>query len=507
MHQDRGIEQRTCKHLRAYLGDAAETQRLGAAALSGPPPKPARPAGESDAQDDPSPPLLLAQKWDNELDLTGWWVSEKLDGVRAYWDGTQFISRLGNKFFAPAWFTEKLPATPLDGELWGGRKRFQRTVGIVKRQDESDLWRELSYQVFDAPAHGGVFEERLDFIALIVQASNVDWLQAHPHSRCEGTHQLRAELARVEGLGGEGLMVRQPQSRYEAGRSNTLIKLKSFHDAEARVLAHVPGAGRHKGRLGALLVELEDGTPFNVGTGFSDAQRNHPPAIGSIITFRYQELSDAGVPRFPSYVGERIDGQFHRPPSRAGDTPAPPSSLTREKPMTLRRFEMTEADTRYFWEIETQGLSQTIRFGTFDQKRNVFEDTDEARSNTAEKIADKLGKGFVEVTSDSASARARDPFEDKEQKASQAVPAPKAPLPAVPAAPAREDGARYFELIEGTAAKFWEIRVDGVSFFTRYGKIGTQGQMTQKDFSSEAKAQAEADKLITEKTKKGYTEQ
>src|SRR6185312_4900337 len=131
--------------------------------------------------------------------------------------------------------------------------------------------------------------------------------QPHTHVLCTDVPCLRAELARIEALGGEGVMLRQPGSRYEAGRSSTLLKVKTFHDAEARVIEHLPGTGRHKGRLGALSVELPDGTRFSVGTGFSDAERNHPPAVGSVVTFRYQELSDGGVPRFPSYVGIRHD--------------------------------------------------------------------------------------------------------------------------------------------------------------------------------------------------------
>ena len=102
-------------------------------------------------------------------------------------------------------------------------------------------------------------------------------------------------------------MLRQPGSLYEVGRSSTLLKVKTFHDAEAIVIGHQGGAGKHKGRLGALAVKLADGTEFAVGTGFSDEQRDNPPPVGSTITFRYQELSDAGVPRFPSFVGVRVD--------------------------------------------------------------------------------------------------------------------------------------------------------------------------------------------------------
>jgi DNA ligase-1 len=97
-------------------------------------------------------------------------------------------------------------------------------------------------------------------------------------------------------------MLREPGSSYVAGRSATLLKVKSFHDADARVIGHQPGNGRHQGRLGALLVELANGTRFAVGTGFTDRQREQPPVIGATITFRYQELTDGGVPRFPSFV-------------------------------------------------------------------------------------------------------------------------------------------------------------------------------------------------------------
>ncbi|WP_163783466.1 DNA ligase [Myxococcus vastator] len=306
-NQSVGIERRTCKHLRRVRGDDAEDARIGGDA-SGAPAVPARPARSTAAGDDAkAPPLLLAQSWENDVDLTGWWMSEKLDGVRAYWDGKQFWSRLGNAFLAPEWFTAGLPDFPLDGELFGGRKRFQRTVSIVRRQDRSDDWKELAFVAFDAPGVVGAFEARLERCRQWMEEAKPPHAQWHAHARCDGTPHLRAELARVEALGGEGLMLRQPGSRYEAGRSHTLLKVKSFKDDEARVVGHVAGAGRHKGRLGALEVELRNGTRFSVGTGLSDAERASPPPVGAIITFRYQELSNDGVPRFPSYVGVRVD--------------------------------------------------------------------------------------------------------------------------------------------------------------------------------------------------------
>src|SRR5438105_3659935 len=148
-NQSVAIERRTCKHLRRLRGDAAEEARIGGAL----PARPVRAAAEGDEA--AGPPLLLAATWDSATDLAGWWMSEKLDGVRAYWDGRQFLSRLGNRFHAPDWFVAGLPDVPLDGELWLQRKSFQRTVSIARRQDKSDHWKELRFLVFDAPAAGG----------------------------------------------------------------------------------------------------------------------------------------------------------------------------------------------------------------------------------------------------------------------------------------------------------------------------------------------------------------
>lgn len=313
-NQSHSIERRTCKHLRKLRGDAAETARIGSdsslpmtrAAASGTRSTVAPKAKES------APPVLLAHSYSEivpAVDPTGWWMSEKLDGVRAWWDGRRFLSRLGNVYHAPTWFTAGLPEFPLDGELWLARKQFQRCVAIVRRQDANELWRQIRYVVFDAPSHDAAFEGRLRQCEELMTRSRHEFALAHPHIVCTGTEHLRSELARVEALGGEGLMLRQPASRYIAGRSTTLLKVKSFLDAEARIIGHTRGTGRHAGRLGALEVELPNGVRFSVGTGLSDAERDQPPAIGSLITFRYQELSTDGVPRFPSFVGVRDDAE------------------------------------------------------------------------------------------------------------------------------------------------------------------------------------------------------
>ena len=305
-NQSIAIESRTCKHLRKLRGDESEEARIGV-------PLPQRPGkAERSGKNGSSsaPPLLLANNWDSVTDVSGWWLSEKLDGVRAYWNGQRFLSRQGNTYHAPSWFIKNLPATPLDGELWVGRQQFQKTVSIVRRQDQSDLWKDVRFLVFDAPAESGGFEKRMDVLRSLLAGTPDKHVRMVEQSRCQGISHLQKELARILALGGEGIMARQPGSVYESGRSATLLKVKKFHDAEAVVIGHDAGRGKHKGRLGALRVQLADGTEFSVGTGMSDTEREYPPPPGTMITFRYQELSDRGVPRFPSFLRVRSDTEF-----------------------------------------------------------------------------------------------------------------------------------------------------------------------------------------------------
>src|SRR5712675_752901 len=201
-NQSIAIEKRSCKHLRKLRGDAAEETRTGGAL----PQRPGKTAADG-TEEDAGPPLLLAESWDTATDLTDWWMSEKLDGVRAYWNGKQFLSRQGNIYHAPDWFIEGLPAMPLDGELWIDRKKFQRTVSIVRRQDKSELWREVKFLVFDAPAATGAFEDRLALVRDALAARTAKFAEPLAHALCRDVEHLRAELARVEALGGEGLML------------------------------------------------------------------------------------------------------------------------------------------------------------------------------------------------------------------------------------------------------------------------------------------------------------
>jgi DNA ligase-1 len=254
-----------------------------------------------------APSLLLAKVWDPSINPTGWWMSEKYDGLRGYWDGRNLWTRQGNLIHAPDYFRAELPRDiALDGELWIGHGKFEETVSIVRSETPDVRWKRVHFMVFDAPQAKGAFEERMQFLRATLPDGN-QFVRIVAQTRCEGAAQLIAERDRVVRSGGEGVMLRQPGSAYESGRSGTLLKVKPYDDAEATVIAHEPGQGKFAGKLGALHVRTDDGREFSIGSGFTDAQRESPPPVGTVITYRFEGLTAKGLPRFPSYLRIRRD--------------------------------------------------------------------------------------------------------------------------------------------------------------------------------------------------------
>ena len=252
-------------------------------------------------------PVMLAHTWDEKVDIKGWWMSEKFDGVRGYWTGQALISRAGNIFHAPAWFTTNFPSMPLDGELWMGRQQFSELVGIIRHKKPDADWAKVRYLIFDAPEAAGGFEKRLEFARRWFRQHENPYVEVVEQQICKDEAQLRAKLREVEARGGEGVMLRKPGSPYTVGRSYDLLKVKSHEDTEAKVIGHLPGSGKHAGRLGALLVELPNGVQFAIGTGFTDKERENPPPVGSVVTFKYYGFHKSGIPRFASYLRIRED--------------------------------------------------------------------------------------------------------------------------------------------------------------------------------------------------------
>ena len=261
----------------------------------------------------PAPSLMLANVYRDGTILADYWVSEKYDGVRGYWDGQALRTRGGERVAAPTWFTAGWPKEPMDGELWAGHGQFARAVSTVRQQTPNDAaWRTLRFMVFDLPAHGGTFTERIPALNGLVSRIDQLWVQAVPQSKVASPQALRSLLDKTVKNGGEGLMLHRGASLYKGLRSDDLLKLKTHEDSEAQVVAHLPGQGKHAGSLGALLVEIPaaDGKPaqrFKLGTGFSDVQRQNPPAIGARVTYRFRGLNDSGIPRFASFMRVRED--------------------------------------------------------------------------------------------------------------------------------------------------------------------------------------------------------
>jgi len=260
---------------------------------------------------EPVPSLMLADIYRHGMPLDDYWVSEKYDGLRGYWDGHQLWTRGGERIVAPPWFTAPLPSVPLDGELWAGRGNFNLAQSTLRSQIPNDAaWHEIRFMVFDMPAQPGNFTARLSALRKLLPIVDAPWVVPVAQQMATTHVALQALLDKTVRMGGEGLMLHRGGSLYRGERNADLLKFKPHDDAEARVVGHVAGRGRNEGRLGALLVETSEGHRFKLGSGFTDAERLHPPAIGAWVTYRYNGANPSGVPRFARFMRVRDDIAF-----------------------------------------------------------------------------------------------------------------------------------------------------------------------------------------------------
>lgn len=249
---------------------------------------------------------LLANVASPDIDPRPYLISEKFDGVRGLWDGHTLRSRAGNVIAAPPWFLARLPKQALDGELWMARGQFEKLSGYVRKTTPRDEeWLQIKYMVFELPGAAGDFTQRYAQIKRIVAEANFPQLLAVEQFRLPDNAALKRKLNEVVRAGGEGLMLHRADAAYVTGRNDALLKLKPLDDAEATVISHVPGKGKYKGKMGALRVRTADGKEFQIGTGFSDAVRSNPPAIGAQVTYTHRGLTQGGLPRFASYLRVR----------------------------------------------------------------------------------------------------------------------------------------------------------------------------------------------------------
>lgn len=253
--------------------------------------------------------LMLAEVYRGDLDVADYWVSEKLDGVRARWDGQQLLSRGGYRINAPDGFTGDWPKTAMDGELWLGRGRFDEISALVRRHaSAAHEWQQVRFMVFDLPEHGGDFSARVAAMRGMA-ALALPSLQPVEQYRLGSVDELDQRLAVVVRAGGEGLMLHRADARYLPGRSDALLKYKPFEDAEARVVGYTAGRGKYLGQVGALVVEDSEGRRFRLGSGLSDALRQSPPPVGSLVTYRFNGLTASGLPRFARFLRLREEAE------------------------------------------------------------------------------------------------------------------------------------------------------------------------------------------------------
>ena len=253
-------------------------------------------------------PVMLANVYRPGIVLSDYWVSEKYDGVRAYWDGQHLYTRGGELIAVPAWFIAGWPTQALDGELWAGHGKFATAVSTVRTTQPNDQsWRAMRFMVFDLPLHEGTFDQRLPALQALVPSIGLHWVVAVSQQRVGSHAALQANMEKVVAAGGEGVMLHRGSSLYRAERNDDLLKFKPFEDSEAIVIGYTAGKGKYRDMVGALLVQTPEGLRFKLGSGLSDIQRRHPPAIGSRVTYRYRGINATGIPRFAVFMRVRED--------------------------------------------------------------------------------------------------------------------------------------------------------------------------------------------------------
>ena len=248
------------------------------------------------------PELLLLKTYKNQ-NISGWVMSEKLDGIRAYWNGKNLISRGGHIIHAPKWFIKDYPAFELDGELWSKRSDFENISSIVRDKIPSKAWSEIKYYIFEVPNAKGGLLKRLN----IARSYENNIIKIIPQLRIKNRKHLQVFLHKIDKNGGEGVVLRDPNASYINKRTNKALKLKIFRDKECKVIAHNDGHGNFKGVLGSITCQLDNNITFKIGSGFSLKERNNPPSIGTIITFKYQKMTKYNKPRFPIFLRVRVE--------------------------------------------------------------------------------------------------------------------------------------------------------------------------------------------------------
>ena len=273
-------------------------------------------------------------------DVQGWFMSEKFDGYRACYSykDKQFYSRQNKPFNAPQWFIEAMPPRLVDGELWIGRNMFQEMGVVRKKVPIDEEWLNVTFQVYDMPEEPGTFKERIKELKRIVKLTKERWITRrknfpYPFNKLDCPVVVAEQIplkndAHMTSVyqdiiknGGEGIMLKDPESSYEGKRSSSLLKYKPNFDEEAIIIDYKPGQGKYSGMLGGFICKPlinhdsyssidEDEDHIFAISGMDDEVRKsykqtHP--VGTIISFEHSGKTDKGKPRFGRYTRVRTD--------------------------------------------------------------------------------------------------------------------------------------------------------------------------------------------------------
>lgn len=252
-------------------------------------------------------PLQKARPYTGNEYITGWVMSEKLDGIRGYWDGSRLLTRKGRALHPPPWFIKNFPAFELDGELWSKQGAFEFIQSVVLDADPGPGWETINYHIFEVPNQQGTFFQRLDRVKKWFAAYPNPHVRVIPQVLIQDKSDLERFMVEVESKGGEGVILKNPDIPYHTGRSAHVLKVKRARDMEGLVIGINKGKGKYEHAMGSLTLELENGIIFKLGTGFTDRIRNNPPSVGTIVTFKYHGFSKNGVPKFASFLRVRSD--------------------------------------------------------------------------------------------------------------------------------------------------------------------------------------------------------
>lgn len=237
----------------------------------------------------------------NKANIQGWYMSEKLDGIRAYWDGKELKTKNGNKIFVPKGFLTNFPTFKLDGELWTKRSDFENIQSIILDKIPSKNWDKITYNIFEVPNSKGDFLQRLKKAKI--------WFEKHPNKyirfikqiKCKDKNHLNNFLEKLVNQKAEGVIIKNAKLPYFGNRSNNILKVKKFFDMEGEIIQ----INKKDNRMKSLLIKLKNGITFNLGGGFSKNQRLNPPKIGQIVTFKYYGFTKYQKPKFASFLRVR----------------------------------------------------------------------------------------------------------------------------------------------------------------------------------------------------------